>query len=268
MASPHNQPIPVTSPLKLSLSTESHRHGRSKAQMCLFKILRIISFFPAVDVSYEQRSSHDDPTCENRRCDVDLNIGLGGPTEIEPFEYPLAAKGDADCRDCVYEKSDPRNSDLLFAEIPETFEEERVTEHSEISHVGDQSSGIDCNGASEVEGEKITDKGYLDLLIEAAELILGSECEPPSNKTDVESSTTAEKGGGTKRKQLGWTTTAAADWYPEFEDTSPVVKSYRGRNQVLPLKFRDSIVEPLVRWPSSRHRSNSDAAFPTKRRSK
>ncbi|KAL4560812.1 hypothetical protein LXL04_032966 [Taraxacum kok-saghyz] len=250
MASPRNQPIPVTSPFTLSLATDSHRHGRSKAQMCLFKILRIISLFPSVDRS-----------CENRRCDVDLNIGLGAATEIEPFEYPLAAKGGTDCRDCVFVKNDMRNNDLCFAENPETFEEERATEYSEISHVGDQSSGIDCNGASEVEGEKTRDIGHLDLLIEAAELIHGNDGVEPSTKA-------AGKGGGAKRKQLGWMTTAAAEWYPEFEDTSPVVKSNRGRNQVLPLKYRDSIVEPLVRWPSSRHRSNSDVVFPSKRRSK
>ncbi|KAL7615786.1 hypothetical protein Lser_V15G02395 [Lactuca serriola] len=267
MASPHNQPIPVTSPLTLSLTTESRRRCRSKAQMCLFKILRIISLFPAVDVSYEQRSSHDDRSnCEIRRFDVDLNIGLCAPNEIEPFEYPLAAEGGENCRDCVVASAnnDLHNDDLFLSE-------ERTTEQSEISHVGDQSSGIDCNGASEVEGEKkIRDKGCLDLLIEAAELILANEKTEPSRSIYVESSTTAEKGGGTKRKQHGWTTAAVAvaEWYPEFEDTSPVVKSNRGRNQVLPLKYRDSIVEPLVRWPLSRHRSNSDAAFPVKRRSK
>ncbi|KAI3696924.1 hypothetical protein L6452_29544 [Arctium lappa] len=281
MASPHTQSNPATSPPPPSFSsTDFRRHGRAKAgkaQMCLFKILRIISLFPVVDVSYKpkQRLSHGDGSCGNKEFDVDRNIGLGVSKEIEPLEHPPVATSGADCEDCVFMKVDRRKIDLFFEEKQETVEEEeeRATEHSEISHVEDQSSGIDCNGFSEEVGEKLRDEGYLDLLIEAAQLILGDECnetEPARNKY-VESSTAAENGGGTKRKKYCWTATATAEeaeWYAEFEDTSPVVKSKRGRNQVLPFKYRDSVLEPLVRRSPPRHRSNTGGALPSKRRSK
>lgn len=37
------------------------------------------------------------------------------------------------------------------------------------------------------------------------------------------------------------------NWYADYEDTAPLVRSKRGRNQVLPLRFRDSVLEPWKR---------------------
>lgn len=37
------------------------------------------------------------------------------------------------------------------------------------------------------------------------------------------------------------------NWYADYEDTAPLVRSKRGRNQTLPLKFRDSVLEPWKR---------------------
>ncbi|KAI3722111.1 hypothetical protein L2E82_33139 [Cichorium intybus] len=271
MAPPHYQPSRVRLSLPLSFSAEHRRRRCSKAQMCFFNILHIISAFPTVDVTYKKRLSHVEEICENKGFGVDLNISLRPPTEIEPFETPATVDSDNVGENCVFEKNDRRKSESFVAEVSElAVEEERGTEHSEISHVGDQSSGIEYNGASEVvEEEQRRDEGYLGLLIEAAQLILGDESEqekkPPARSKYMEASSAAR---AAKRKQQCWTAAAEAEWYAEFEDTSPVVKSKRGRNQVLPYKYRDSVVEPLVRWTSSSHRSISNAAVPSKRRSK
>ncbi|CAH1437869.1 unnamed protein product [Lactuca virosa] len=264
MAPPHNQPTQLRLSLPLSFSAEPRRRRCSKAQMCFFKILNIISVFPTVDVTDNNFSSHREEICENKGFAVDRP-----PTKIEPFEAPATV----DNENCVFEKNDRSKSESFVAEESElAVEEERATEHSEISHVGDQSSGIDYNGASEVvvavvKEEEHRDEGYLGLLIEAAQLILGDEKKPAARSKRVEASAAAR--GGAKRKQQCWTAATEAEWYAEFEDTSPVVKSKRGRNQVLPYKYRDSVVEPLVRWTSSStHRSISKAAVPSKRRSK
>lgn len=37
------------------------------------------------------------------------------------------------------------------------------------------------------------------------------------------------------------------NWYADYEDTAPLVRSKRGRNQALPLRFRDSVLEPWKR---------------------
>ncbi|KAK1409982.1 hypothetical protein QVD17_36513 [Tagetes erecta] len=208
MAPPLLKPSPF-------FSTEHHRRC-SKAQMCFFNILHIISVFPK-------------PTVTD-----DLNT----TTETLPFDY----------ENC----NDRRKT-----------ESELATEHSEISHVEDQSSGIDFNvlgiEIEEEEEEDIPrDEGYLGLLIEAAQLILGGDSS--GNKTE-----TAR--GGAKKKRQCWTAATEAEWYAEFEDTSPVVRSKRGRSQVLPFRYRDSVVEPLVRW-SSTCRSIAKPALYSKRSSK
>ena len=73
------------------------------------------------------------------------------------------------------------------------------------------------------------DKNYLDLLIEAARVL--SE----KNGSDSEES---EKRTGTEVM-----TRVVVDLY----ENEPVVRSKRGRNQALPYRFRDSVIEPLKR---------------------
>ncbi|MFS8011637.1 hypothetical protein Hanom_Chr14g01311411 [Helianthus anomalus] len=217
MAPPHNH-LHLSIPLPLSLSTQHHRRC-STSQMCFFNILHIISVFPTPDVTH----NNDDDISETK--------GFVG-------------------ENCVFENNDPIKK-----------ESESTVEDSEISHVGDQSSGIatDQNGYSkqvvEFEVEKPRDEGYLGLLIEAAQLILGDESQqdkkPPSHPQIKSSKIVTGKEVKRKQQQQRWTATAEAEWYAEYEDTSPVVKSKRGRNQVLPFKYRDSVVEPLVRWTSA-----------------
>ncbi|KAK9061594.1 hypothetical protein SSX86_018776 [Deinandra increscens subsp. villosa] len=257
MAPPHHQ-------VHLSLPFDHrHRHRRcSKAQMRFFQILHIISAFPSAD---NNRLTHVDEICDEKH----LNISLRPPTETDCC--PAAAYGGAVGENCVVERNDRCGSESVVADGSElAVEEERateVTEHSEISHVGDQSSGIDYNGELLVEeDEKPRDEGYLGLLIEAAQLILGvdsdsdsepdgkppsRQAEPRRSKSKFVDAPATERGGGGKRRQQCWTAAAEAEWYAEFEDTSPVVKSKRGRNQVLPFRYRDSVVEPLVRWTTS-----------------
>jgi len=75
------------------------------------------------------------------------------------------------------------------------------------------------------------DSDYLHLLIEAARVL--SE----KNGSDSEES---EKRTGTGTELM---TRVVVDLY----ENEPVVRSKRGRNQALPCRFRDSVIEPLKR---------------------
>ncbi|KAA8544197.1 hypothetical protein F0562_022167 [Nyssa sinensis] len=119
-------------------------------------------------------------------------------------------------------------------------------------------------------------EGCLGLLIEAAKLIDSGEFEPVKVKqsrnhllsnelgkdesqmmTESETATNESVTRGWKRKE-----SLAVNVYGDFEETSPVVRSKRGRSQVLPYKYRDSVVEPLKQL-SRRQRST---LVPAKRR--
>ncbi|KAL8193637.1 hypothetical protein R6Q57_026772 [Mikania cordata] len=258
MAPPHNHLIHLSPSLPLSLSTQHHRRRCSKAQTYFFQILHIISVFPTHDVTDDNCLTQDNEISQNKDFVLDLNFRLRPPTVTE---FPATAYGD---ENCVLEKYDRRKSEAFVTDESElAVEEARATEHSEISHVGDQSSGIDYNGVSElvIEEEKPRDEGYLGLLIEAAQLILGDDKQPASSKKEYVDAPVTARGGAKRKQRQCWTPAAEAEWYAEFEDTSPVVKSKRGRNQVLPFRYRDSVVEPLVRLTPA-------TSVPLRRRSK
>ncbi|XP_058088313.1 uncharacterized protein LOC131235189 [Magnolia sinica] len=94
--------------------------------------------------------------------------------------------------------------------------------------------------------------GYLGLLLEAVRQISGDfEDGPPikeepapadGNQSLTGAETEPARCCRTKRKTC-W----MLDFYGGFEDTAPVVRSNRGRNQVLPYRFRDSVLEPWKR---------------------
>ncbi|KAA8544196.1 hypothetical protein F0562_022168 [Nyssa sinensis] len=164
-------------------------------------------------------------------------------------------------------------------------DEQEATEFSETTNLQIRSLEIDKNGVyEETKGEKnskaTTDEdnehveesrsdGSLGLLIEAAKLIfgdfeddeLGSEKPSPNHTVREDSLTGTERDNTTRRSKRDHCLTM--DLYGDFEDVSPVVRSKRGRSQVLPYRYRDSVLEPLTRL--SRQRSTTVS---TKRRSR
>ncbi|KAL9676414.1 hypothetical protein QQ045_004628 [Rhodiola kirilowii] len=98
------------------------------------------------------------------------------------------------------------------------------------------------------------DGGYLGLLIEAAQLVAdGCEAE---NVEKYELGRTGESnrspGGlepdGSIKKSLRRERRSRQHWLMEEDlDISPLVRSKRGRTQVLPYRYRDSVIESLGR---------------------
>ncbi|KAL2485606.1 Uncharacterized protein Adt_30362 [Abeliophyllum distichum] len=231
----------------------------SKAQMCLHKILRIISTVPP---------------------------------HIATVKIPPSSVSETE------KKGSKVDSDVEFFELKEMVEESRVYTagglglSSSSTTVGtggppDLHGGGDsrinigsCSSGGDECDQLVNDAKYhseaersLNLLIEATKLIFGefeennkSESKSASksaepnelkkNKTTMNESNEAKL----KRRSRCW---QAAEISGYLEDTaSPVVRSKRGRTLFLPRKYRDSVLEPLSQLSS--HRSS---IIPRKRRS-
>ncbi|KAJ4979114.1 hypothetical protein NE237_009894 [Protea cynaroides] len=115
--------------------------------------------------------------------------------------------------------------------------------------------------------EENKNDGYLGLLVEAARLISGNfEDEESEPKTSSEKGGLIHEASGDSQmraeaetetnEQVGCRSKRNRCWmfelYDGFEDISPVVRSKRGRNQVLPSRYRDSVLEPWKRLPRQR----------------
>ncbi|CAK9153858.1 unnamed protein product [Ilex paraguariensis] len=309
-----NQPNQAYNPF----SKSEIRHSRSKAQMCLEKILLIISSFPPDSTSSKQptstaqlQESDDSMTNENRALlcvnkgfDMDLKNSLDPPSEIRESksaagderlvsgcsavaegwvsDFPAVSSGvlridkilEGECAEMTAEKKYGSDSSAIDAneeeeEEPAIVAEKAIGVSSQVQTLesdddgdsektnGEEQSNIEQEQA---KNEEINGDGFLGLLIEAAELIFGEFRDDESEVHNHKSTgtETAVKKINAKRPEPNHFPA-----YGDFEDISPVVRSKRGRSQVLPYKYRDSVLEPLT--PLSRHRSNM---VPTKRRSR
>uniref|UniRef100_A0A5B7AAA4 Uncharacterized protein n=1 Tax=Davidia involucrata TaxID=16924 RepID=A0A5B7AAA4_DAVIN len=322
-----------------SLCNESlHGHGRSKTQMCLQKILDLISSHaslrpcqsskqssslnPRIDDSELKvngvRDQNKDFICGNRGFDIDLNIRFGPPETAETESVAAdgglsesSAVGIGDCAvgnstspvvsanvSVVYEKCSRGCTEVVLEEVEKLYgsdlpvieasendeesavvDEQEATECSEITNPQLGSSEIENNGVSEEskgeedseikaeeEHERVEEsrsEGSLGLLIEAAKLIFGDfeddeelGSEKPGQKDGLTGTEETESTTRRSKRNHCWT----VDLYGDFENISPVVRSKRGRSQVLPYRYRDSVLEPLTRQKSTK--------VSTKRRSK
>lgn len=298
------------------------RHGYSKAQMCLNKILGIISSIPPQETPKESQDFETTRSENNNNrggVGIDLNLRLGPlvESEEEEEEESLAENGNnlsacsvvvgkvsAESADSVAESAPAVHVDHVVAvaaaaekssesecDPKEKLAAEKAVEVSEITTQQqrlEESSEIDDDEVvvvvqtvafkREENENKSTD--CLGLLVEAARLISGNfeeeeeeDDESPSHHHHHQGKQlSSELGLGlekskrkrkrTSRKNSGGT---VEDW---MEDTSPVVKSKRGRNQVLPTRYRDSVLEPWKPLPRPLKPSTTAAVSSRKPRSR
>ncbi|CAA2957164.1 Hypothetical predicted protein [Olea europaea subsp. europaea] len=221
----------------------------SKAQLCLLRILHIISTVrppqittaepPIFSSETKESSVESNMSKENNGSGFDLNGDVCILPEVEESSESLASGA----------RLSPSSTTVGSGDLPP------------ISGAG---GGDQCDQQGEKTYENDFDKAEkkFDLLIEAAKLILG---EIKDDKTSESERQNFELKNELNEKALRRRSqpSTAAEIDGDIEDKgSPVLRrSKRGRNHVLPNRYRDSVLEPLTRL--SRHQSS---VFPTKRR--
>ncbi|KOM58528.1 hypothetical protein LR48_Vigan11g156200 [Vigna angularis] len=98
------------------------------------------------------------------------------------------------------------------------------------------------------------DSNFLDLLIKAARVVFGKDESDSEEERGLGIESTTQKVNQEKWKERS----VVVDIYSGvLEEREPMVRSKRGRNQALPYRFRDSMVEPLKHATRSQRPSST-----------
>ncbi|GLT82062.1 hypothetical protein SLE2022_004750 [Rubroshorea leprosula] len=227
-------------------SSSNKLHGCSKAQACLKKILHIISTVPPCEVPNSLLRGE-------RGFGIDLNLrldSLGTFLESEKSaENSFVGKEKETETDSSFGVEVNRDAEYMEAiTVAEKATPEASSDITDLPKVemqdgkgvesGDGKENGGDTGAAPFINKRRRDNDSLTLLIEAAEMI--SDMGLPNQEQKVAQSEEIKSGSEKK----SWTEECEIG---EFEDTSPVVRTRRGRSQVLPYRYRDSVLEPLRR---------------------
>lgn len=230
------------------LTVSDGQHGRSKAQLCLQKIIAII-------LSGKEKRFEDNHEKKKKGLGFDLNLRLGtnddnwvtsgviggGDNGESNVEFTSVVVSDRNCLgECDFKGLDV----MEVGEQKEEAEEEERRELSEVTDLETPEIGDVKMVVEKREMKKNGEKGYMDLLVEAARLISG-DFKDENHETDEEVENIKNRDEKTELKRRKSKRNRKLDVY---EDISPVVKSKRGRNQVLPYRYRDSVLDP---WKST-----------------
>ncbi|KAL0460092.1 UNVERIFIED_CONTAM: hypothetical protein Slati_0636400 [Sesamum latifolium] len=273
MASLHQRP-PKYHRLSFGSMFSENRARGSTSQMCLLKILSIITTVPPPLVAAsppcsgsetKESSAENETSTENKGSGFDLNVGFSISPELKESESLEAdASGLSSSSTTAVDGGGSAARDGGCLEVNPGNGCDRV-EHG--------NGGVSENSGVKIEAEEKS----LTLLIEAAKLIFGEfkdNDKPESEKQDVSPSSDSElkkdeaaadieaaNERKLRRRSSCWT---EAGMGGEFEESpsSPVVRSKRGRTQILPTKYKDSVLEPLTRLS----RTRSSIVQPKRRR--
>ncbi|KAK7341951.1 hypothetical protein VNO80_24892 [Phaseolus coccineus] len=207
--------------------------GCSKAQMCFFKILRTISSAPP---STEQQEQEEEPF-PTKGVGIDLNLRFSSLTESESSRSDSAS---ATLQNSIEEEQE------------EGFPEKSV----QLSEKLDNNNNSLNNEVNDVQTASFQgrDNNCLDLLIEAARVVSGKDESDSEEERGLGTELTTQIASQEKQKER-W---VVVDIYSDaLDEREPVVRSKRGRNQALPYRFRDSVVEPLKRATRSQRPSST-----------
>lgn len=228
-------------------SFRSNQVGRcSKAQASLSKILRTITSvksppLPRFDIdlnlSLVDAFWESDGECENGNLDACSFVGKQIESDSSGNSREKMKEGSGSCSDTTTVLPDVVEDESNKEDV----ETKPLKEQKDKGGGGGGGNGNDCFG----------------LLIAAAELISSTEAES-SPSQDKETTTTIALEKATEERELSNAGESTGRRIRDLKsrDTSasalPVVRSKRGRSQVLPYRYRDSVL--LLEPPSKRRR--------------
>ncbi|PKU84588.1 hypothetical protein MA16_Dca024509 [Dendrobium catenatum] len=267
------------------LGLQSGRTGRSTAQANLAKILTIIVTVPptptptySVIGTTTCPDANDIPTTTPEvAINLDLTLGPSAdmprgselhatPAEQEE-EIPTAHSGVVDCpnQTLFYDAPTVNKVSKKVPPAADSFLEADTSSEGECSPEAapimlgsvkeiSEITNTSCKPEEYINGEAEGREGYLDLLLEAARQV-SREVKDDDNKN---ASPDAPRPAAATRKRTASSPAAsrskrraaAAASFNAYEETEPIVRSRRGRNQTLPSRYRDSILEPWRKTPT------------------
>ncbi|KAJ0973451.1 hypothetical protein J5N97_021410 [Dioscorea zingiberensis] len=226
----------------------------SKAQAALAKIIAIIS--TVLKPSQVDCGPDPDATAQGKRgLGVDLNLKLGTwPDEDLGSEEEGGGCGftsaESSVESGVVFSSEKKGSvSLNDSEAGDalTVEKSSQGECEPEEGEGETRKGMEGGGKeyseitnipAEPEEERERSEGHLDLLLEAVrQASAGVYTDGPEEKESETSKRSKRRGACCSSLEL-------------YEDSGPVVRSKRGRNQALPSRYRDSVLEPWRKMPT------------------
>ena len=292
------------------------RHGFSKSQMYLQKILHVITSCPPQEVSKETSLNREVLEFkENKGVGIDLNMGLSpalseadnqenqsseessllsaysfvekglkNDSSMEVFGVDGSSSVGECCVKVVGDQSgndsptveatgeEIQGVDEITLEISKTTNSKNQASHEistkiitvnddqETTKLEEEDTKKELVKLEPCHEEKTeSNKDSLTLLIEAAEMFSGNleDKESDSEKREETSS------GSKKSCKCSW----VVDLY-EDSTSPPVVRSKRGRSQVLPYRYRDSsfLLEPWKRPPRPTKAEKTAATVVSKKR--
>ncbi|KAI0515766.1 hypothetical protein KFK09_008433 [Dendrobium nobile] len=260
------------------LGLQSGRTGRSTAQANLAKILYIIVTVPptptptySVIGTTTCPDANDIPTTTPEVA-INLDLTLGPSADMprgselhatpaeEEEEIPTAHSGVVNCPNQTLLYEAPTVNKVCKKVPPaDTSSEGECSPESapimlgsvkEISEITNTS----CKPEEYINGEAEAREGYLDLLLEAAQQV-SREVKDDDNKnaspdTPRPPAATRKRTASSPAASRSKRRAAAAASFNAYEETEPIVRSRRGRNQTLPSRYRDSILEPWRKTPT------------------
>ncbi|KAK4255204.1 hypothetical protein QN277_008229 [Acacia crassicarpa] len=225
--------------LQSSMDSFPLRNSCSKAQMCFFKILRVISSVPPSHQQQQQQQprhtpNHDlsDSSPTTEAIDVDFNLDFRSPFDNAEF---LCSASDYS----GVEGNTGRHESAGVSGGKETRLKDQIGEDREVKE-SEEKGRETVPFEGDTSTRRASYDNCLDLLIEAAKLVF----EGPSGERGTGSGLRSRSSNREDPAEQRW---VVVDLCNEVNDTSPVVRSKRGRSQTLPFRFRDSVVEPLRR---------------------
>lgn len=264
--------------------------GASKAQAALGKILAVISTVPpslisttaaplnsksAFDlnlrsgVESEHGSLVTDPVAAKAAAPAN-SVGLSNYGSISPAESVAGdartaernSKGECDTEE-KEEGGKMRNDD------DDDSSEEAKEEISEITNNNNNKNNIVVQSESKGSSNGIESEyadNYLDLLLEAVDqheqlrAVDDGEEIPTKEKSEGVNNNSSKERDGSSLKRSRVEMVNPLELYEE--ETAPVVRSKRGRNQKLPSRYRDSVLEPWAKPPTATARTRTRGPLP------
>ncbi|KAH7680582.1 Histone-lysine N-methyltransferase protein [Dioscorea alata] len=238
-------------------------------------MMKIIAIITTVGHPPSQSIVVTDPEEQRSNCkrglDIDLNLRLGPWPDDEIGSGDGGGGGATGCSGIVDVSDAPAESSVMSSSVKKPpsavgsisgegltadkssqgeCNPEGRTKMKKAEEVGREYSEI-TNIQAEEGGKRRRSEGYLDVLVEAVRQVSGFfSDEEEEEEEDEEEEEEKEEEARAEEEAAAAAESRKKRGLDLEEECGPVVRSKRGRNQALPSRYRDSVLEPWGKLPT------------------